>query len=212
MARRPALASLRMANAPARNALSTARRAALLRHEAAVIWLTGLPGSGKSTLAVELEQRLLAEGVLAAIVDGDVLRAGLTRDLGFSLADRRENVRRAAELALGLAQAGVVAIGALISPMRDDRGAIAARVRQAGVKFAEVFVNAPLEVCERRDPKGHYRRARAGQIAEFTGINSPYEVPQYPDLEVHTDLEPIERSVEKLVRFAFSCVRPEPRA
>ena len=212
MARRPALASLRMANASARNALSTARRAVLLRHEAAVIWLTGLPGSGKSTLAVELEQRLLAEGVLAAIVDGYVLRAGLTRDLGFSLADRRENVRRAAELALGLAQAGVVAIGALISPMRDDRGAIAARVRQAGVKFAEVFVNAPLEVCERRDPKGHYRRARAGQIAEFTGINSPYEVPQYPDLEVHTDLEPIERSVEKLVRFAFSCVRPEPRA
>jgi bifunctional enzyme CysN/CysC len=201
-----------MANASDRNSTSTARRAALLGHRAAVIWLTGLPGSGKSTLATALEQRLLAAGVLAAIVDGDVLRAGLTRDLGFSLADRRENIRRAAELALGLAQAGVVAIGALISPMRDDRSAIAARVRQAGVAFAEVFVNAPLAICEQRDPKGHYRRARAGQIPEFTGVDSPYEAPLYPDLEVRTDLEPIERSVEKLAQFALAQVRPEARA
>ena len=182
------------------------KRESLLGHKGAVLWLTGLPGAGKSTLAAGLEQRLLDRRILAAVIDGDVLRAGLSRDLGFTPEGRRENIRRATEVALHLAEAGLVAIVALISPLSADRETAAARVRGRGVRFSEVFVNAPLAVCEQRDPKGHYKRARAGEIAAFTGINAPYEAPLAPEFELHTDTESIEESLDRLAPFAASLV------
>ena len=185
-------------------------RAALLTHRGAVIWLTGLSASGKSTLAVGLERRLLEAGVLAAIVDGDVLRAGLSRDLGFSDADRRENIRRAAELAYHFADTGVVAIVALISPFRAERALAAARVRERNLPFAEVFINAPLATCETRDPKGLYRKARSGALAGFTGIDAPYEPPERPTLELRTDRETVEESLAKLAQHTLELVRVPP--
>jgi len=183
-------------------------RTALLGHRGAIIWLTGLSGSGKTTLATSLEKELFRVGVLPAVLDGDMLRNGLSRNLGFSNEDRKENLRRAAELALHLADAGVVVIAALISPFRADRAMIAERARERGTAFAEVFVNAPLAECERRDPKQLYKRAREGKIPNFTGIDSPYEVPLAPDLELRTDREPLEESLEKLTRLAMGLARP----
>lgn len=175
----------------------------ILGHGSGVLWLTGLSGAGKTTLAVAACERLRARRILATVVDGDVLRVGLSKDLGFSLEARRENVRRAAELAVILADAGLVVIVALISPLRADRDAAAERVRGAAVPFAEVYVNAPLDVCEKRDPKGLYRKARAGVLKDFTGIDSRYEAPPQPDLEVCTDRETADQSVEKLVALAL---------
>ncbi len=192
--------------------ITPGERRSLLGHRGAVIWLTGLSGSGKSTLSTALESRLFHGGFLPAIVDGDALRAGLCRGLGFSDTDRRENVRRAGEAALLLADAGAVVVTALISPFRDDRQHIADRCRAQGVPFAEVFVNAPLAECERRDPKQLYARARAGQIPRFTGIDSPYEAPPAPALELRTDLETVEQSLEKLYALATSLARPPDSA
>ncbi|MGH7995622.1 MAG: adenylyl-sulfate kinase, partial [Opitutaceae bacterium] len=188
-------------------AVAPATRAALLGHRGAILWMTGLSGAGKSTLALALEKRLLQAGVLPTVLDGDVLRAGLSKNLGFSPDDRRENLRRATELALHLADAGVVVIAALISPFRSERVAAAERARERLVPFAEVFVNAPLAECERRDPKQLYKRARAGQIPEFTGIDSPYEPPLAPDLEVRTDRDSIENCLERLTSLALNLSR-----
>jgi adenylyl-sulfate kinase len=187
---------------------SPAHRAALLGHRGAVLWMTGLSGSGKTTLATALEARLLRSGVLAAILDGDMLRTGLSKNLGFTPEDRRENLRRATELALHLADAGVVVIAALISPFRADRAMVAEKARERGIPFAEVFVNAPLAECERRDPKQLYQKARAGEIPLFTGIDSPYEPPLAPDVEVHTDRESVEQSLQKIADLAISLARP----
>jgi adenylyl-sulfate kinase len=172
------------------------------RPRGAVIWLTGLSGSGKTTLARALEHELLAEGVPCAVVDGDELREGLSSDLGYSPSDRRENIRRAAEVALYLAGAGVVAIVSHISPLRHSRDLAAVRLRRRGIRFAEVFVNAPIAVCEQRDPKGLYLKARAGRIREFTGIDSPYEAPLRPDLEIRTDFETVGQSLARLNALA----------
>ncbi|MGH7058167.1 MAG: adenylyl-sulfate kinase, partial [Acetobacteraceae bacterium] len=188
--------------------ITLAGRESLLGHRGAVIWLTGLSGAGKSTLATALERRLLRAGVLPVVLDGDVLRAGLCQGLGFSEPDRKENIRRAAEAALLIAESGAVVITALISPYRADRQLAAERCQARGVPFAEVFINAPLAECERRDPKHFYRRARAGEIPAFTGISSPYESPLSPTLELHTDLESIEQSVEKLATLAMGLARP----
>jgi adenylyl-sulfate kinase len=174
--------------------------------------MTGLSGSGKSTLAQALEQRLLSAGVLSAILDGDVLRTGLSRNLGFTADDRSENLRRATELAIHLSDAGVVVIAALISPFRADRALAAERAKERGVPFVEVFVNAPLAECERRDPKQLYKKARAGQIPQFTGIDSPYEAPLSPDLEIRTDRETVSDSVERLTQMALSLARPAEQA
>lgn len=182
-------------------------RERFLGHRGAVIWLTGLSGAGKSTLSTALEPELLRNGILPAILDGDVLRAGLCRGLTFSEADRRENIRRAAEAALLMAESGAVVITALISPYRADREIAAERCRARGVPFAEVYVNAPLAECERRDPKQLYRRARAGEIPAFTGISSPYEPPTSPALEIRTDLEPVEASLRKLIALALELAR-----
>jgi len=151
-----------------------------------VVWFTGLSGSGKSTLAAELERALFEQGKQVCVLDGDDLRRGLCSDLGFSPADRRENIRRVGEVARLFAEAGSICIAAFISPYRSERD-LARRICPKG-RFLEVYLNAPLEVCERRDPKGLYARARTGELKEFTGISAPYEPPEKPDLELRTDL------------------------
>lgn len=192
--------------------VSAARRAELLGHGAAILWLTGLSGAGKTTLATALEVELLRAGVLAAVLDGDVIRTGLSRDLGFSGADRSENIRRTGEAANLIAAAGAVAIVALISPFRADRQQVADLARARGIPWAEVFVNAALAVCEQRDPKNLYRRARAGEISNLTGIDSPYEAPRTPQLEIRTDVETVAQSTDKLTHFALALARPNRHA
>jgi len=194
--------------APSDLPIKLSARTALLGHRGAVIWLTGYSGAGKSTLAAALEKELFRYGVLPVVLDGDVLRTGLCRGLGFSPEDRKENIRRAAEAALLIAETGAVVITALISPFRENRRLAAELCGGRGVPFAEIFVNAPLAECERRDPKLLYRKARAGQIPAFTGIDSPYEPPLAPDLELRTDRESVEQSVEKLSRLVLEMVRP----
>ena len=148
----------------------------------ATIWLTGLSGSGKSTVAVEIERRLVASGRPAYVLDGDNIRHGLNGDLGFSAADRAENVRRIGHVARLFADAGVVAVVPLISPYRADRDGVRILHRDAGLPFVEVFVDTPIELCEQRDAKGLYAKARAGEITGFTGIDDPYEPPAAPEL------------------------------
>ena len=172
-------------------------------HRGAVLWLTGLSGSGKSTLAVALQAQLFRQGIAAHLLDGDNLRHGLCSNLGFSHADRSENIRRAAEAAKLLAEAGLVVITALISPFEDDRLTAQSICRQAGIPFAEVYVSTPLEVCEERDPKDLYKKARAGEIKGFTGIDAPYEPPKAPTLELRTDLLSREDALENLKKLAL---------
>jgi bifunctional enzyme CysN/CysC len=150
----------------------------------ATVWFTGLSGSGKSTVAAQVERALVASGRPAYQLDGDNLRHGLNGDLGFSAADRTENIRRVGEVARLFADAGVVALVPVISPYRADRDRARAVHEAAGVPFAEVFVDTPLDVCEQRDPKGLYAKARAGEIRGFTGIDDPYEAPEQPDLRL----------------------------
>jgi adenylylsulfate kinase len=152
-------------------------------HRAAVVWLTGLSGSGKSTIAAAVERRLFQRGCYAQVLDGDNVRNGLNGNLGFSLEDRRENTRRVAEVARLFAQSGAIVLCSFVSPTREIR---AAAGRVIGDDFLEVFVNTPLELCERRDVKGLYAKARAGEIKNFTGIDSPYEAPQDPFLDLKT--------------------------
>ncbi len=164
-----------------------------------VIWLTGLSGSGKSTLANGLEQRLLQRGYHSYLLDGDNIRHGLNQDLGFSREDRIENIRRIGEVASLFADAGLIAITAFISPFRADRALVRALVQEG--EFIEVYVRASLEACERRDPKGLYAKARAGMIRDFTGIDSPYEPPERPELVLDTEREPVETNLERLLAY-----------
>lgn len=168
-------------------------------HSGCVLWLTGLSGSGKSTISVELERELFNLGKHTYILDGDNIRHGLNKDLGFSPEDRKENIRRIGEVARLMADAGAICITAFISPYREDR-ALVRQLVPAG-QFLEVFVNAPLAVCEQRDPKGLYSKARAGEIKEFTGISAPYEAPEKPELEVRTDELTVQECVAKIVEF-----------
>jgi bifunctional enzyme CysN/CysC len=168
------------------------------RHHSGVLWFTGLSGAGKSTLAFELEQLLFEKGYQAYVLDGDNLRHGLNTDLGFSPADRTENIRRVGEVAALLADAGAIAISAFISPYREDRES--AR-RSAGGDFHEIHVKADLAVCERRDPKGLYEKARRGEIPEFTGISAPYEAPEDPELAIDTGVLSVEESLGLLVDY-----------
>lgn len=163
------------------------------------IWLTGLSGSGKSSVAVVLERLLVDDGRPAFRLDGDNVRHGLNADLGFSDSDRVENVRRVAEVAYLFADAGVVAIVPLISPFRAGRDAAKRRHLDAGLPFLEVFVDTPIEECERRDPKGLYAQARAGDLVGFTGIDAPYETPETPDLV----LRPTDGDVLSHARMVF---------
>jgi bifunctional enzyme CysN/CysC len=179
-------------------------RAQHFGHRGAVIWLTGLSGSGKSTLAVELEKKLLQRGIGACILDGDNIRYGLCSDLDFSPEDRIENIRRVGEVSKLMADAGLVVISALISPFKAERDQVRQICGNEGIPFAEVFVNAPLEVCEQRDPKKLYQKARAGKLPKFTGIDSPYESPLAPELELKTDKESREESLGKLLELTLT--------
>jgi bifunctional enzyme CysN/CysC len=165
----------------------------------ATVWFTGLSGSGKSTVAVEVERQLVAAGRAAYLLDGDNLRHGLNADLGFSAADRTENIRRVGEVARLFADAGVVALVPVISPYAADRDRARAVHEAAGLRFVEVWVDTPLEVCEARDPKGLYAKARAGEITGFTGIDDPYEAPTHPDLRlVPADGDPAAQATQVL--------------
>jgi adenylylsulfate kinase len=177
-------------------AVTRADRERLNGHRGCTVWLTGLSGSGKSTIAVELEKRLWDRGVRAYILDGDNVRHGLNKNLGFSPADRTENIRRIGEVAKLFTEAGMVAITAFISPYREDRDQVRALMPD---DFVEVLVECPLEVCEQRDVKGLYQKARAGQIKEFTGISAPYEPPATPELTLRTDRQSVEESVAAIV-------------
>ncbi|MDA1089484.1 MAG: adenylyl-sulfate kinase [Proteobacteria bacterium] len=166
-----------------RHPVTDQERALRQGHQGGVLWLTGLPGAGKSTLAFALERRLFDAGKQVYVMDGDNLRHGLNSDLGFSQEDRTENIRRVGEVAALSAGAGIIAITAFISPYRVDR---AGARRAAGDKFHEIHLSATLKVCEERDPKGHYKKARSGEIPEFTGVSAPYEIPEKPELEINT--------------------------
>ena len=169
------------------SAFSRSDRWAALGWRGATVWFTGLSGSGKSTIANELERLLVAAGQPAYVLDGDNLRHGLNADLGFGAADRDENVRRVAEVARLFADAGLVALVPLISPYRQARERARQAHEVAGLSFVEVFVDTPIEICEARDPKGLYRKARAGEITGFTGIDDPYEPPANPELVLRPD-------------------------
>lgn len=181
-----------------RGKVSRAERSGKLGQEAATIWLTGLSASGKSTLAFELERRLLDMGKVAYVLDGDNVRHGLSRDLGFSPDDRTENIRRIAEVARLFNDAGMVLITAFISPYRADRDM--AREIIGAARFIETHLAADIAACEARDPKGLYRKARAGKLPEFTGISAPYEAPLAPEVVLDTGVLSIEESIERLVQ------------
>ena len=161
--------------------IGRAQREQLLPHRGALVWLTGLSGSGKTTLARAVEHELNAQGVLTYRLDGDVVRDGLNGDLGFAPEDRRENVRRIAEVGRLMVDAGIVVLAAVIAPYAKDRAATRARFGEGD--FYEVWVDTSIEVCEQRDPKGLYKRARAGELKDFTGISAPYEIPENPELQ-----------------------------
>ena len=168
-------------------------------HCGLALWLTGLSGAGKSTLAYSLERALHELGLAVFVLDGDALRQGLNRNLGFSREDRSENVRRAAETAKLFVAAGMIVAAAFISPYAADR-AMARRLFAPG-DFIEIYVKCPLEECARRDPKGLYARARNGEIPEFTGVNAPYEPPEQPEVVVETDRETVSAATERIVRL-----------
>src|SRR5436190_13980350 len=168
-------------------------------HRGLVIWLTGLSGAGKTTIATELERQLFEQGKHTYLLDGDILRHGLCSDLDFSAHSRTENIRRAGQVAALFADAGVIAIAAFISPFRADRENVR-RILPAG-RFVEVFVNAPLSVCEKRDVKGLYAKARANQIKEFTGISAPYEPPAQAEIELHTDQTTPTEAVAQILHY-----------
>ena len=188
--------------------ISADERARTAGHRGGILWFTGLSCSGKSTLAVELERRLFERGCRAYMLDGDNVRQGLSADLGFSHDDRTENIRRIGEVAALFADAGLIVITAFISPYRADRDRI--RAAHPGL-FCEVYINAPLEVCEARDTKGFYKRARAGEIKEYTGISSPYEPPRSPELEIRTADQPVDSCIERLLAFVEERFSTAPR-
>lgn len=172
-------------------------RTRLLHQQGAVVWLTGLPGAGKTTIATALEEQLLQRGHLAYVLDGDVFRKQMSSDLTFSAADRSENIRRAGEVAALLADAGAIALLAFVSPYRSDRK----RARQAMPpgRFFEIFIDTPLPVCEGRDPKGMYKKARAGLLPDFTGVSAPYEAPENPELVLKTVEMPLEQCTQLIL-------------
>lgn len=171
----------------------------LNEHKSFILWLTGLSGAGKSTLAHRVEAILFERGCRTYVLDGDNVRHGLCRDLGFSPADRQENIRRIGEMGKLMADAGVIVITAFISPFRSDRDGIRGLLKEGD--FIEVHCDAPLQVCEQRDVKGLYQKARAGVIPEFTGISSPYEPPLNPELVVHTGTHSLEVYAEQIIAY-----------
>ena len=168
-------------------------------HKSVILWFTGLSGAGKSTLAHALEKALFDIGCRTFVIDGDNVRHGLCGDLGFSVADRQENIRRVGELAKLLIEAGIITLTAFISPFQADRSRVRGLVNKD--EFIEIYCNADLAVCEQRDIKGLYAKARRGEIADFTGISSPYEPPQHPDLVINSATDTLEHSVDKVIDY-----------
>ncbi|MGS2737817.1 adenylyl-sulfate kinase [Sinomicrobium sp. M5D2P17] len=166
-------------------------------HNSFLIWFTGLSGSGKSTIANAVEQRLHDGGVKTYVLDGDNIRRGINSDLSFSPEDRSENIRRIAEIANLMVDAGLVVLAAFVSPYKKDREFIANTVKPSN--FVEIYVSTSLEECERRDVKGLYKKAREGEIGNMTGVSAPYEAPENPDVEIRTELESIPEAVEKVL-------------
>ena len=185
-------------------------RELLNQHRGFTIWFTGLSGSGKSTLSVALEERLYQMGCRTYRLDGDNVRTGLNRDLAFSPEDRIENIRRIGEVAKLFRDAGLINLSAFISPYRRDRDMARNLSQRADNDFLEVFVDAPLDVCEQRDPKGLYKKARAGSIPNFTGISAPYEAPEYPEIHIRTDETSIEQGVDLIVAYLIEHGYIEP--
>ncbi|MBN2582469.1 MAG: adenylyl-sulfate kinase [Planctomycetes bacterium] len=179
--------------------VTAADRGCLLGQRGCVVWLTGLSGSGKSTVARALESRLHEAGRLVFVLDGDNVRHGLNSDLGFSAADRDENIRRIGEVAALMAEAGLIVVTAFISPYREGRAG--ARKAVGPGRFLEVFLDTPLELCEQRDPKGLYRKARSGELEEFTGVDAPYERPESADLSLDTGRQDVGQCVEAMVQL-----------
>ena len=183
--------------------VSRADRESLNEHKSAILWFTGLSGSGKSTLSNTVEAYLHKQGANTFVLDGDNIRQGLCNDLGFSDEDRKENIRRIGEVSKLMMNAGVICMTAFISPFRKDRRIVRDIVNEGD--FIEILCNANLEVCEKRDPKGLYKKARAGEIKEFTGISSAYEMPEHPELVVDTGTQSVEESVAQIIDYLKNC-------
>ena len=179
--------------------ISREDRYTILRQRGATIWFTGLSGSGKSTIAVALERALHSIGKLSYRLDGDNVRLGINKNLGFSEEDRKENIRRIGEVAKLFGDAGVISLSSFISPYKADRDEVRELHEKAGLNFIEVYVDCPLEEAEKRDPKGLYKKARAGEIKNFTGIDDPYEAPENAELNLRTDLMSVEEEVQAIL-------------
>ena len=187
--------------------LTRADKEALLGQRGLMLWMTGLSGSGKSTLAIALERELQRRGILCRILDGDNIRSGINNNLGFSPADRRENIRRIAEVARLFVDTGIVTIAAFISPSEELRRMAAAIVGEED--FVEIYVSTPLRVCEERDVKGLYAKARRGEISEFTGISAPFEAPQSPALSIDTSARPLGDCVEDVLKLILPKIKKQ---
>ena len=173
----------------------------LMNQKGATLWFTGLSGSGKSTIAVALEEALFERGHLSYRLDGDNIRLGINKNLGFSAEDRTENIRRIGEIAKLFVDSSVIALTSFISPYREDRDKVRALHEEAGMPFIEVFVDCSLDEAEKRDPKGLYKKARAGEIKNFTGIDDPYEAPENAEIHLHTDQMTLQEEVELLLEY-----------
>ncbi len=187
--------------------LTRADKEALLGQRGLMLWMTGLSGSGKSTLAIALERELQRRGILCRILDGDNIRSGINNNLGFSPADRRENIRRIAEVARLFVDTGIVTIAAFISPSEELRRMAAGIVGEED--FVEIYVSTPLRVCEERDVKGLYAKARRGEISEFTGISAPFEAPQSPALSIDTSARPLGDCVEDVLKLILPKIKKQ---
>jgi adenylylsulfate kinase len=174
-------------------------RSAAHGHRGAVLWFTGLSGSGKSTIGHRVERMLIERGAFAYVLDGDNVRHGLNSDLGFAPEDRVENIRRIGEVSRLFSDAGALVVSAFISPYRKDRDRIRGLMPEG--EFVEVFVDTPLEICEARDPKGLYKKARAGEISNFTGLDAPYEAPQHPEVHLQTANLSVDEAAEQVIRY-----------
>lgn len=174
------------------------QRELLLKQKSALLWFTGLSGCGKSTISTELQNRLAEEGKIAYILDGDNIRHGLNSDLGFSPEDRKENIRRIGEVAKLFVDAGIITITSFISPYKEDRDNVRSKI---GKDFIEIYVKCNLEECEKRDPKGLYKKARNGEIKDFTGIDAPYEEPDNPEVIIDTSKLSVEHAVDNLYSY-----------
>lgn len=185
--------------------LSRADKEKLLNQKAMVIWMTGLSGSGKTTVAIALERMLNQQGLLTQVLDGDNIRSGINNNLGFSEEDRIENIRRISEVSKLFINCGIITINCFVSPTEDIRN-LAKKIIGAE-NMIEVFINTPIEICEQRDVKGLYKKARNGEIKDFTGINAPFEAPKQPDLEVKTENQEIEESAKEVFEFVLPKIR-----